>query len=129
MHRQSPVADSNLRSFCILPHLQFPLVQTLQCEQYTLVGCLLTNRAGYQSIKCHVEWSMYLNAVSVSLDCLFLQVANKLVAISGTEEIQNKHTWGGREGPVGFENDKLELKCAKGSSKKALVKYTLHGIS
>ena len=70
-------------------------------------------------MKCHVEWSMYLNAVSVGLDCLFLQVANKLVAISGTEEIHypehtHKHTWGGREGPVGFENDKLELKCAKG---------------
>ena len=70
---------------------------------------------------------MYLNAVSVSLDCLFLQVANKLVAISGTEEIHyaehtHKHTWGGREGPVGFENDKLELKCAN-------VMYTLHGIS
>ena len=48
-YRQSPVADSNLRSFCILPHLQLPLVQTLQCAQYTLVGCLLTNRAGYQS--------------------------------------------------------------------------------
>ena len=62
---------------------------------------------------------MYLNAVSVGLDCLFLQVANKLVAISGTEEVHypehtHKQTWGGREGPVGFENDKLELKCAKG---------------
>ena len=51
---------------------------------------------------------MYLNAVSVGLDCLFLQVANKLVAKSGTEEIRypehtHKHTWGGRERPVGFK--------------------------